>query len=55
MDIVDIVDSSVEDSLLYYQAKACERRVTDEALRDVLMEVASEAVVEITEVHIATK
>lgn len=55
MDIVDIVDSSVDESLQYYRSKACEKRVTDEALHDILTEIISEAVVEIGEVYISTK
>lgn len=55
MEIVDIVDSSVDESLQYYHSKACEKRVTDEALQDILTEISSEAVVEIGEVYISTK
>ena len=55
MEIVDILDSSLDEELLYYQAKACEHRVTDEALHDMLYEITSEAVLEISEDYISTK
>lgn len=55
MEIIDIVDSPLDESLQYFQAKACERRVTDEALRALLGEVAAEAVVELGETYICNK
>ena len=55
MDIVGIVDDSVDESLQYYQSRACEKRVTEEAIRGLLLEVCSEAVVEISNEYITNK
>jgi hypothetical protein len=55
MEIINIVDSSVSASLLYYQAKACEARITSETLYELLCEVTAEAIVEISDEYIAAK
>jgi hypothetical protein len=57
MEIVDIVDGALEldESLRYLQARACERRVTDEALRALLRELAAEAVVELGDAYLSHK
>lgn len=55
MEIVDIVDLDVDEALHYYQAKAFEKRITDETLHHILTEIASDAVVEISDIYISTK